>query len=208
MIHTHPDLADELHPTRNGEITARNTRAAITTRLWWRCKRGHEWRASGARRVRGRQGCAICRNRRVVKGVNDMATTHPNLAREMHPTMNGAVSSAHVPAGTNKLLWWRCAEGHEWRAAGSARVKGSGCSACSGKRAVTGVNDMVTTHPWLAAQWDSERNPQSSPRKLLAATSMRFWWKCERGHQRHETGIVRVRRGGCRDCPSPNEPMP
>lgn len=35
------------------------------------------------------QQCAVCANRVVVAGINDLATTHIELAKEWHPTKNG-----------------------------------------------------------------------------------------------------------------------
>lgn len=42
----------------------------------------------------------ICSNRRVQPGENDMATTHPDLAREMHVSKNLPLTPQTVVAGT------------------------------------------------------------------------------------------------------------
>ena len=54
-----PRLASEWHPTKNGVLTARDVTKGSRKRIWWICKRGHEWEVSISNRSRG-QGCPIC----------------------------------------------------------------------------------------------------------------------------------------------------
>ena len=59
---THPQLAAEWHPTKNGELRAENVTAGSSKKVWWRCVRGHEWQATIAHRTDG-QGCRKCSGR-------------------------------------------------------------------------------------------------------------------------------------------------
>lgn len=132
MRKTHPHLAAELHPTKNGDVTPDNVLASTAKQLWWQCPRHqHVWRTAGATRVRG-TGCPYCVNRLVWVGFNDMATTRPDLASQWHPTRNGDLHPTDVVAGTNKVVWWRCDKDstHEWAAKANNRVTGSGCPKC------------------------------------------------------------------------------
>lgn len=203
MLRTHPQLAAELHPYRNGTLTARTSVAATPMVLWWRCECGNEWRTSGNRRITGRGRCAQCRNRLIVPGKNDMATTHPALAREMHPTKNGDLDPSCVVAGTSKSLTWQCSEGHVWGATGGQRVAGRGCPRCQGMRVVKGYNDMATTHPVMAMDWDYQNNGTSSPTRVLARTTKQIHWVCPSGHRARENGKRRISQGGCRSCNKP-----
>ncbi len=128
-----PDLAAQWHPTKNGELTPAGVVAGTHSALWWKCAEGpdHEWQASGANRTKGR-GCPFCGGKRV-SVTNSLATVSPELAAQWHPTRNGDLTPADVVAGTNKKLWWQCAEGpdHEWQAAGNTRMGGSGCPSCA-----------------------------------------------------------------------------
>lgn len=97
-----------------------------------------------------RRGCSICNGCIVVKGVNDLATTHPKLAKEWHPTKNGDLKPTQVSSGTNKKVWWQCEQGHEWEALICGRTNmNSNCSYCSNRRALKGYNDIATTDPDL-----------------------------------------------------------
>jgi hypothetical protein len=60
--------------------------------------------------------CPICFNQKVVKS-NCLATTHPEIAKEWHPTKNGDLTPFDVVAGSHKKVWWKCPVGddHEWK---------------------------------------------------------------------------------------------
>ena len=52
-------LIREWHPTKNGELRARNLTSFGSRKVWWICEAGHEWQAKVDKRIRG-QGCPIC----------------------------------------------------------------------------------------------------------------------------------------------------
>jgi hypothetical protein len=63
----------------------------------------------------------------VLKGFNDLSTTHPEIAAQ-------AVGwdPSTVIAGSNKRLRWRCHEGHEWITQPNDRTgAGKGCPTCA-----------------------------------------------------------------------------
>ena len=57
----HPELAAELHPTRNVDLDPRSLAAGSSWKVWWRCPHGHEWEDVVWRRARGK-GCLVCGN--------------------------------------------------------------------------------------------------------------------------------------------------
>jgi hypothetical protein len=67
----------------------------------------------------------------VIVGKTDLATVHPDLANEWHPTMNGDLTPRDVSSGTTKKAWWLCEKGHEWVAEINSRHGGSGCPGCA-----------------------------------------------------------------------------
>ena len=62
---------------------------------------------------------------------HSLAVVNPKLAAEWHPTLNGSLLPQNVTAGSNKKVWWKCSEGHEWEAAIASRNKGHNCSKCA-----------------------------------------------------------------------------
>ena len=133
---THPDLAKQWHPTKNGDLTPRDVTAGSNKKVWWKCPDcGGEWAATISSRVNG-VGCPFGSGKRILLGFNDLATTHPDLAKQWHPTKNGDLTPRDVTAGSDKKVWWRhwheeSQTWHEWRAAISSRQAGNGCPVCA-----------------------------------------------------------------------------
>ena len=76
-------------------------------------------------------GCGICHGLIVVEGVNDLATIHPHIAKEWHPTKNGDLKPTRVTFGSHKRVWWLCECGCEWETEVRRRaVRGDGCPNC------------------------------------------------------------------------------
>lgn len=74
-------------------------------------------------------------------GVNDLATTHPDLAKTWHPTKNGDVTPRDVTGASVQKAYWVCPDcGNEWIEYIHRRAKGnhrSGCPKCFEKARVT-----------------------------------------------------------------------
>jgi hypothetical protein len=166
---THPQIAkqaDGWDPTSvtSGSGTIQN----------WKCDLGHRWKNSPHQHLKSRTGCPICANRRVLVGFNDIATTHPELAKEAF-----GWDPKSITAGHDKKKKWKCTLGHIYESAPYQRTgsKKSGCPVCDNKKILTGFNDLATTHPEMAKQafgWD--------PRTVSAGHNSKKQWKCELGH--------------------------
>jgi hypothetical protein len=76
--------------------------------------------------TRKQLGCPICSGQKVLKGFNDLATTHPEIAKQ---AVGWDPSS--ILGGTARKFPWRCDEGHEWSASANGRTQGSGCPKCA-----------------------------------------------------------------------------
>lgn len=200
---THPVLAAQWHPTRNGERSPRDYAAGSKIKVWWRCEKGHEWQAAIQSRACRGSGCPVCSGKTVVPGENDLASFHPGLAAQWHPVKNAPLTAADVTAYSNRRVWWQCAEGHEWQAAISARCREStGCPVCSGRQVLAGFNDLATRYPKIAAQWDGELNGALTPEMVTAGSSKRVWWRCGDGHVWKAVISSRTgkRKHGCPVC--------
>ena len=196
----YPDLAAEWHPTKNGDLTPSDVLPGSHRLVWWQCPHGHEWRAQIKSRVSG-AGCPVCSNRALLRGVNDLATNNPELARQWHPTKNGDLTPSDVVPGTRRKVWWVCDKGREWRAAVSARVNGSGCPVCTSKKIVPGINDLASQYPAVAKEWHPTKNGSLTPEQVAPASNKKVWWICDKGHEYQATVASRTQRnGGCPYC--------
>ena len=137
---------------------------------------------------------------KLIIGQNDLATVNPDLASEWHPTKNGLLLPSQVGAGTKRKVWWKCHLGHEWEASVSSRNKGSGCPYCAGQRAISGVNDLSTVNPGLAAEWHPNKNGPLYPNQIMPKSSRKVWWLGKCGHEWEATVANRKSGNGCPFC--------
>lgn len=194
-----PELANEWHPTFNGNLTPARVTIGAKKKVWWKCKEGHEWQAFICNRKKG-SGCPYCAGERVIPGKTDLATLYPDIAAEWHPTKNGVLTPDQVKPGAKQKVWWRCANGHEWEAAVYSRTNRVGCPYCSGKRVIVGKTDLATTHPALCSEWHPTKNGSLTPQDVSAGSHKPVWWQCEKGHAWKTMVKDRVRGNGCPYC--------
>lgn len=84
-----------------------------------------------------------------------------------------------ITLGSGKKVWWICDKGHEWAVRVVNRDKGSGCPYCAGYYIWPGYNDLATTRPDLAAEWDYERNGDLLPTQISRGYGKKVWWTCK-----------------------------
>lgn len=197
----YPKIAEEWNFPKNGILKPSDFRPMSGKKVWWKCHKGHEWKAVIYSRVNG-CGCPVCSNHKVLVGYNDLETTFPAIAKEWHPTRNGPIRPMDVSYGNDKKVWWKCFEGHEWKASISLRTaRGRGCPYCSGRYAITGVNDLQTVNPDLAKEWHPTRNGNLRPRDVKNMSNTRVWWRCYKGHEWQVSPASRVfQKTGCPIC--------
>ena len=198
-----PELAAEWHPTLNGALTPQEVGIGTQKRAWWRCAKGHEWKAEILSRAKGGCGCPVCEGHAVVAGENDLATAMPELVKQWHPTKNGELTPDQLRPQSNKSVWWRCELGHEWKANVNSRVQGgSGCPYCTGRKVLEGFNDLATTLPEVAAQWHLTLNGTLTPQQVTRGSHRKVWWTCPDGHVWKAMVYSRgsVQKSGCPIC--------
>ena len=198
-----PALAAQWHPTKNGGLRAQDVMPFSGRRVWWICEKGHEWQANVINRTRNKTRCPYCTGNKAITGINDLATTYPEIAAEWHPELNGKLTPQTTMSGSQKQVWWRCPDGHEWQTTVVNRTRNkTRCPYCAGKKAIVGVNDLATTHPEIAAEWHPELNGKLTLQTMLPSSNKKVWWRCEKGHEWQAQVISRTRRkkAGCPVC--------
>ena len=166
---------------------------------WWKCDKGHEWEDTILHRSQGRN-CPYCSNHRVQVGYNDLFTTNPELESEWDYAKNTTISPMVITAGSGEKVWWICRNGHSFRSAVHVRTQGSGCPYCSNREILAGYNDLATTNPELAQEWNWNKNKGISPTQIGAGSSRRVWWICEKGHEWESSANNRTGKNGS-GCP-------
>lgn len=203
---THPDVAAEWHPVRNGSVTPDSVSHGSARRAWWQhvAPDGvvHEWADTVANRSRGR-GCPACAEIRA--GSRTVAEAKPRLVTEWHPTRNGGVTPEVTPVTSDDVVWWRHVtvngDVHEWEAPVRARARngGRGCPLC--RRSDV---SWTVTHPDVAAEWHPTRNEGLQPGSVTRGAAWPVWWQhvTPEGdvHEWQAYVFGRVKGSGCPEC--------
>jgi len=214
LLTLYPELAKEWHPTLN-DTTPDNTKVGSNIDRYWQCtKCGYgadgEWYVRPASRCNNYQksGCPMCRynwfdgkihnstraNAKI--GVNDLATVYPELAKEIHPTLNEK-SANEITASSHNKVYWKCIKcdygsDGEWFAAPNRRMQKdyeTGCPNCKyfwlikdykkNKKSIPteGVDDLNTLYPGLAKEWHPTLNKVSA-KQVKKYSRSRWYWQC------------------------------
>ncbi len=172
-----PDLQDQFDVEKN-TLPFSELRLMDQRMVWWKCGLGHHWQQAVA--VRRVSGCPVCSNLKVVSGINDLESRHPELAGEWDPEKNQHLSANQVYPGSNKRVWWKCSAGHSWMASIKTRAeRGYGCPYCKGKIVISGETDLATTHPDIAQELDIAKSG-IAPEDILPGSHKSVWWRCSK----------------------------
>lgn len=129
---------------------------------------------------------------------NSLASMRPELVCEWSDK-NLPLTPDKITYGSNKIVWWKAACGHEWQTSVKARSKGENCPICSGARVIEGINDLATLKPELAQEW-SEKN-EIKPTEVSIGSHKKVIWKCRLGHEWEASVKSRTVNGtGCPYC--------
>ena len=196
----YPELLKEWSD-KNGDLKPEDFCKSSTTKVWWKCKNGHEYLMSFHSRTIG-YGCTYCSNKVVLKGYNDLATVRPDLAAEW--------SDRNLPITPDSIIWkkqgsfwWKCNKcGNEFKAWLVERIKyNSICPFCAGYKLMPGYNDFKTTDPEIAKDWDYENNGSLRPDQYYRTSNWFVKWKCSNGHSYGMKISERTTKGkGCVIC--------
>lgn len=195
-----PKIAQEWHPAKNGKLTPRDVKATSHKKAWWICPHKHEYEQAIMLRTTRGSGCPYCAGQKVWSGFNDLATSHPEIAKEWHPTKNGKLTPWNVIAGSQKKVWWLCPEGHEYQQSLIKRTsRDYSCPICSGHKALAGYNDFATKYPQQAREWHPTKNGTLKPSDVTFGSGKKVWWKCPIGHEYQAS--MHDRGTGGTNCP-------
>jgi hypothetical protein len=191
----YPELAAQWHPELNGNVTPNMVSASSRTKYWWLLPYDDSitgkhfdfvWSASPLERIRAKgASCPFLCGKAVWQGFNDLATHHPELAMEWHPTKNGTLKPSDVTCGKNLKVWWYLPYDDletgkhfdfEWKAWIRDRVKGVKCPYLTGNAVYPGYNDLATKYPELAMQWHPINNGRLKTTDITSNCHKKVWW--------------------------------
>ncbi len=196
---TNPTLANEWHPSFNGDLKPSDISKNSHQKVFWLCSLGHSYEATVSKRNNG-SNCPICANQKILPGYNDLATINPQLASEWDVIKNRNLTPKNVATGTNRRVYWLCKKGHSWQATIASRNSGVGCPICSNRVVLKGYNDFASTNPELVNEWHPTKNGKLTPYDVVSGSGIKVWWKCSKGHEWQTTVDKRRSGTGCPIC--------
>ena len=202
-----PELAAEWDYEKNGQLTPKDITAGSGKKVWWKCAKGHSWKAYNHSRNRG-NGCPICANRQLLKGFNDVAS-FLEIAKDWDLEKN-TEKPEEVCIGKQNKYFWKCSIcGCNWIDSVAVRMAGKGCPECSKIRRSKDVNktyvkrsgSFAHNYPELLQEWDFKKNNSVMPDQIVSGYGKKVWWKCRKcGHMWMATVTSRSQGRGCPEC--------
>lgn len=129
---TNPELLNEWNYEKNNinsifpDIVSKGSHKKV----WWVCKNGHEWEALISNRIKGRN-CPYCSGKKKIVGINDLATTNPEILNMWDYKKNQKKSPCNFSRGSDYKVWWICPKcKNSWEQRISHITKGIGCPKC------------------------------------------------------------------------------
>jgi len=171
----------EIAKSRGGECISKeyiNER----TKIKWKCKDGHIWKATPTNVKRG-TWCPYCvgHAKDTIEGMRELAKSKEGIC----------LSEEYL--GTHTKLKWRCKEGHVWEATPHSVKQGKWCSKCS---AIKRGKQLRMTIQEMQEIAEKKGGKCLSTEYVNGFTKLR--WQCKEGHI-WEARPVSIKRGGW--CP-------
>lgn len=116
--------------------------------------------------------------RTALRKTGSIAQTHSYLLEEWDYRKN-IIKPEEISIGSDRKVWWKCRFcGYEWEAPPNSSNRRTsfekGCPACLRKTIWEGHNDLATTNPSLASEWNYERNTNITPNSITDGSNKKY----------------------------------
>lgn len=212
-----PDLAKNWDKEKNGKLTPFMLTPGSNYEAFFKCPRcGGSWSAAISIVTKwNRSLCKKCSmsdngpkyTKLAVQKRGSLQNNYPLLIKQWDYERNGDLKPDDIPSKFSKIVFWKCPDcGYEWSESPSARIHGntvSSCPHCSGRVPMSGVDDLATLYPEIAAEWDYEKNLDVKPSQIKPGSNTPRYWICSKHNISYKTAPAnRIKGCGCRMCKS------
>ncbi|MEM6604285.1 MAG: zinc-ribbon domain-containing protein [Pseudomonadota bacterium] len=132
---------------------------------YWICEHGCSWSSPICHRTSAARHPASCQKCKAI------AYTAPELAAQLHPTLNPKDTAYTVRRGSSEVLSWQCDCGHVFEASVAARLRAVYPASCPKCRSIA-----IKAPELIKACWAYERNGDLDPESLKTSSSEEAWW--------------------------------
>jgi len=191
---THTELIDEW--SDKNKIKPNEVTHGSHKKIWWKCKKGHEWKVSANQRSFYKTNCPYCSNQKVCKD-NCLATTHPFILNKWHFNKN-ILDPTNITFGSTKKVWWKCDKcKQEWKTSINYQLNNNYCPFCKNIKLHEG-NALKYTHPELVEEIFYKN---IDPTKIKFNSNKKIKWKCKNCQQLWKAKVShRTNGSGCPYC--------
>ncbi len=190
ILFTHPEIAKQFHPTKNGNKKPEDYTYGSGAKIWWLCPIKfdcgceHTWEATIGNRIGRNSSCPYCCKIAKKFCIHDsFLYTHPKIAIEWDYEENDK-GPEDYSYGSVELISWKCLKSecgcvHKWTATINSRTSnGNNCPYCYGNHKHCYHQSLEYLHPDIAAQWHKTKNENLKPRDVLPCSHKKVWWEC------------------------------
>ncbi len=184
----YPELVCFWNYEKNAGLRPENFRYMSNRIIWWKCPQCNgEWQESIINVAKGNR-CPYCSGHKVLKGFNDLKTLKPEFALEWDYEKNKGISPDEFTVGSSRYVWWKCKNGHSWKAQIATRSKK--CPYCTGRHRVKPLNNtqwMIKYH--FAKEFFENFGHLDIPAKYISADGLQLgmWLRTQRTAKKNGT---------------------
>lgn len=113
---------------------------------------------------------------------NSIVSTHPDVVKIWHPTLNGNLLPSQVTKGSEIKAWFQCPnfQDHQWQEEIWIATKRNGkCPGCNkGRKKIFISNSLGSIYPEFLEYWDYELN-KISPYEISPKSNKKIHWICK-----------------------------
>lgn len=132
-------------------------------KLLWKClkKECNEIFQASWINIISETGCSYCAGKQVGLS-NCLATKYPHFIAEWHPTKNGDLTPYDITYGSEKHVWWKCSNGHEWMQTPNNRTNiKCGCPECNKSKGEEKINTLFIKYNFIKIKQNDYDNSTS-----------------------------------------------
>ena len=211
----YPELAAMWSEEANVNITPYMFTSGSNYLATWKCpKCGNTWKSPIAsivsRKVKSCRACSMKENGNTLTRVKtakngSLAERGDMLLRQWDYEENGSLSPYEIPLNYSFPVSWKCDKcGYKWSSSPNSRVRVdtiADCPHCTGRVAMSGVDDLEFLYPDLAKEWDYEKNKNVLPSQIRPFSNKKYYWRCPVcGYSYSAYPGNRVKGSGCPKC--------
>ena len=201
ILETHPKIANEWNYKRN-IIAPEKVTYGSKQKVWWKCKKNHEWEAVVKSRTINGNNCPYC-GKKIASPEYNLQKLYPRIVKYWDTSKN-SVSPKDVLPNTAKKFWWKCEKNHSWEIQPQSyirysQIKDNFCPFCS-KRLPSKTYNLKTEYPKVAKEWDYKKN-KLKPQNYLPGSRVNVFWVCSKKHEWDAIiGNRTISANGCPYC--------